>query len=210
MGTTAVQEACKDEGLATGEQLRQQLDGPQQDELFEHMADRMGRTVGGERVPTWNGKGRKRGSKNVATKQMVDFIRAMGVDPLMFWARNLDISYPEFVQNFIEMRQALKEELPDADIPTSVPSMMQFLEHQRKCSDSLARVFYPNTALADAMKEIADAMPVIGFAAMARMRPGEGGAAKPSISHEDDRDDGPAPRVPTTHEENQEVSGDGA
>lgn len=170
MGTTAIIEGCKEAGLAPGEGVRAALDGPDQENLFADLdedAARVDQQLGGKAQVGWKQTGRQPGAKNRATRDVVEYVRRTGTDPLV-WMSKVTSMHVQHIQQHFGFKH-----LEDA------------AEFQRKVAVDLKNTLYPGKTIADLL---ADAMGddggqvVMGFLALAGMKPGQAGSAPPDLS----------------------------
>lgn len=200
MTSRAVSEALADEGLRPGDGLRDALTADDQAafEFLDGMSEQAATADGGpRRVAGWSGKGRKPGSKNVATKQMVEYIRAQGVDPLIFWGRGLGMSLKDF-------RDMMGKKADGGEFSPS-----EWLAFRERCATQLAGYMHPKSLLDQMLGDGSEerGLVVLGMAALAAAKPGEHGAAMPTIGGGTGQ---PSEAGRRRAVENQEVSDDDA
>ena len=122
-----------------------------QDDFFEDidavsavMADRL------RGKPAHSGKGRQLGSKNRSNKDLVRYVRARGVDPIIAWVEICEMTPQEVLKAF-----------QYKDLATAV-------SHQFEVQKQLAKIMYPGQSLADMFKDAGDhGVQVVGFMAAA-------------------------------------------
>lgn len=160
LATSAVIEGAKEAGLAPGEGVRAALAGPDQLDLWEE-EEAAADAAMGLRPVGYRG-GRKPGSKNRATRDVIEYVRRAGVDPLIWQSRILSMS-------------------PDQLMEYGGFKRLDALEFQRKVADSLSATLYPGKTVADVLADAVDKglVHVTGFMAMAQWRPA--GVAGPDI-----------------------------
>jgi hypothetical protein len=99
MTARGVSAALQDQGISPGEGVAAALADDEQAELFAvEMREQAEALDNGAAPVTWSGIGRKPGSRNRSTSQVIDFITKTGVDPLVFWSRILSMT-PEQVKD---------------------------------------------------------------------------------------------------------------
>ena len=187
MATTAIIEGCTDAGLAPGEGVRATLDGPEQAEMFDDDAALVDKQIG--RTPIgWKG-GRAKGSKNRATRDVVEYVRAAGTDPLLWMSKVASMSMAD-LHDFVGGGKPI-----------------ELAEFQRRVVKDLRDTLYPGQTIADVLKAAMgdNALAVVGFMAMRDADPAAVGAAGPDI-HGGLKAQEARQRVPINTEENQPVS----
>lgn len=188
MGTSAIIEGCKDAGLAPGEGVSAILAGPEQADLLDADAAIVDRQIG-RRPVAWKG-GRAPGSKNRATRDVVEYVRRAGTDPLIWMSKMSTMDLDE-----LKAWGGFKKRSDAA-------------EFQRKVVKDYRDTLYPGSTIADMLKAALGedgVLQVIGFLALGRAKPGEDGAAGPDI-HGGLESAMRAQRRPVKDEENQDVS----
>lgn len=185
LATNAVIEGAKEAGLAPGEGVRAALAGPEQPDLWDE-EEAAADAAMGPRPVGYRG-GRKPGSKNRATRDVIEYVRRAGVDPLIWQSRILSMSPTELME-FGGFKRC------DA------------LEFQRKIADSLSSTLYPGKTVADVLQDAIDKnlVPVMGFMAMAGQKPDW--LAPPDIDGRRIAGEDVIERVALRIEENQGVS----
>lgn len=143
------------------------LDGPEQAAMFADLdgdAELVDRQLG--RKPLgWKG-GRVPGARNRATRDVIDFVRRAGTDPLLW------------------MSKIASMELDELRAWGGFKRKSDAAEFQRKVVADYRATLYPGNTVADILKAaLGDAgiLQVIGFMAMARTSPADAGAAPPDI-----------------------------
>jgi hypothetical protein len=191
MATSAVIEGCKEAGLTPGEGIRAALDGPPQDELalFDEDAAAIDKQFS---VPQagWGG-GRRKGSKNRAAKDVIDYVRRTGTDPILALSKVASMS-PSEVTKFTGAPK---------------PAAMRFW---LDCVKELKSTLYPGQTLADLFKDALgdDAgQAVVGFLALGGMKPGMAGSAKPDIDGSMAADEKPEIGTWSPDDKNEENQG---
>lgn len=165
MATSAIIDGCKDAGQAPGDGVRSTLDGPENLQLFEADADLVDKQLGGRRPTGWKG-GRRKGATNRATRDVIEYVRAAGTDPLIWMSKVSSMSMDEVKKNF-----GFKKKSDAA-------------EFQRKVVKDYRDTLYPGSTIADILtKALGDTgiLQVVGFMALAGAKPGDLGAAAPDI-----------------------------
>lgn len=188
MATNAIIEGCKEAGLAAGEGVSAILAGPEQFALLDDDAAIIDRQIG-RRPVAWKG-GRAPGSKNRATKDVVEYVRRAGTDPLLWMSKIASMNLDE-----LKAWGGFKKRADAA-------------EFQRKVVVDYKATLYPGNTIADILKAaLGDegVLQVIGFLALGRARPGDHGAAGPDI-HGGQALELKAQRQPIKDKENQGVS----
>lgn len=188
MATSAIIEGCKDAGLAPGEGVSAILAGPEQADLLDDDAALVDRQLG-RRPVGWKG-GRARGSKNRATRDVVEYVRRAGTDPLIW------------------MSKVASMDLAELKAWGAFSKRSEAAEFQRKVVKDYRDTLYPGSTIADMLKAALGedgVLQVMGFLALGRARPGEDGAAGPDI-HGGLESAMRAQRRPVKDEENQDVS----
>ncbi len=194
MSTNAVIDGCKEAGLSPGDGVREVLADDEQEDLFDDLVAAQTEVDGQFKVfqkrrPVVRG-GRKPGAKNRTTRDLVEFIRRTGVDPLM-WFNSVAR---------MDMKQINKEFGPFKS--------GQAAEFKRKCMVEFLRVMYPGSTIADLLKAAMGddgALQVVGFMALAAAKPGDQGAAAPDIQG-GQAEEIPDLRRPVETKENQRLS----
>lgn len=165
MATNSIIEGCKQAGLTPGEGVRAALDGPAQDELalFDDDVAVIDRQFG---VPQagWSG-GRKKGAKNRAPRDVIEYVRRAGTDPVIAMSKVASMS-PAEVAKFTGMKRAA--------------AMRFWLD----CVKALKDTLYPGQTLAEIIRDMLggdDAQVVMGWLVTAQLKPGEAGSAKPDL-----------------------------
>lgn len=190
MATSAVIEGCKEAGLAPGEGVRAALDGPEQialllDEDAKLIDGQFGRAAIG-----WKG-GRQPGAKNRATRDVIEYVRRAGTDPLLWMSKVASMS------------------IDDLKAWGSFEKGENAAEYQRKVVKDYVDILYPGRTIADLLKDAlgdTGALTVFGFMALAAARPGDMGAARPDIRGGASADELPS-RAPIKDEEKQGDNG---
>ena len=169
--------------------LESAVSGAVQDDFFEDiaadaavMADRL------RGKPAHSGKGRQLGSKNRSNKDLVRYVRARGVDPVLAWVEICEMTPQQVLKAF-----AFKD----------LASAVQF---QFDVQKQLAKIMYPGQSLADMFKDAGDhGVQVVGFMAAAH-------ASAPDVrAHVTGSGEGEARTFLSADykpEQNQELSGD--
>ena len=133
----------------------------------------------------WSGKGRKPGAKNIATRQAVDFVRQSGVEPLVAWGRGARMPF----EDFAAMMGVEPEQLPGMTPSERYAIRKDWLAFRERNEERIAGIFYPKSVLEQLFGEQGEnLLAVVGLAAMAQARPGQVGAAKPSLALDQDGD----------------------
>lgn len=192
MGSNAIIDAAKDAGLAPGEGVRSAINGPPQEDLFDELerdAGKVSQQLRGEAVTR---KGRKPGAKNRVTRDVVDYCRRRYVDPLQAMGEISSMTISEVKKHFGFTKTA------------------EAADFWRKMLVDYKNTLYPGSTIADLLREAKDAgVTVVGFAALAGMRPGDHNSAGPDIHGGLAMDDAPVRRaIPFDEEteENQDLS----
>lgn len=188
MSTSAIIEGCKEAGLAPGAGVSAILDGPDQLGLLDDDAALVDRQLG-RRPVGWKG-GRAPGSKNRATRDVVEYVRRAGTDPLLWMSKIASMN------------------LDDLKAWGGFKKRADAAEYQRKVVKDYRDTLYPGSTIADMLKAALGeqgVLQVIGFLALGQARPGEHGAAGPDI-HGGMASALRQQRTPVKIEENQGVS----
>lgn len=164
MGSSAITRAAVEAGTPAGAGIRRELEGPEQGALFDQEAERAAAAMVPDAGRRWTGKGRKPGAKNRTTKAVIDYCRTRYVDPLMAMGEIVSLG-PAGCRQAFGLRPA------------------EAAEFWRKVAADYRRTLYPDTALADALRQASGqgGLAVIGWAAMAQRAPGDAGSSRPDI-----------------------------
>lgn len=134
----AVIEGLTADGAKPGAMIRDQMNGPEQDTLFDDDAQVVREQFGGE-VTGYKGPGRRKGSRNRVTAEMIEYVRKTCTDPILGLGMIASMTPAEIRKHY-----GLKRGKEVADVHLAALK-------------ELRSVLYPNNALADALKAAAKA-----------------------------------------------------
>lgn len=179
--------------MEPGASVKATLAGPEQFALLDDDAEIVEKQMGGRTPVGWKG-GRAPGSKNRATRDVVEYVRAAGTDPLI-WMSKISSMSVEQVKKWGGFK-----------------TKGEAAEFQRKVVKDYRDTLYPGSTIADMLKSaLGDdgVLQVFGFLALANAKTGEHGSAGPDV-YGGMAQKMAAQRSPVKTVENQQVSeGDG-